>query len=279
MKKFLTKTIAFVARPFLGTGISKKLPFLHKLFLKIYPNIQTSTNQTYQIPLNSTLTVTPQNTGIGTFLSIKGEYEPAETKLFLEKVQEGNTVFDIGANIGYYTVLASKKVGPKGKVYSVEPLNSAVKLLKQNILENKLSNVSLLHTATGHKKTTISISFEDETQKTPVTTVDNIVQENGVKTIDFMVMDIEGGEVNALKGATNTLKTGKIHKLLIEVNPEVLNSFSTSWAELAAFLRNYFHIYLLQKDGTPDSHEASDDDISKVLSKLTYTSLYCERKV
>ena len=69
-------------------------------------------------------------------LALNGEYEPVETKLILELVKPGAAILDIGANIGYYSLLFAKLIGPSVQVYAFEPDPYSYDLLQQNILEN-----------------------------------------------------------------------------------------------------------------------------------------------
>jgi len=74
-------------------------------------------------------------------LALNGEYEPVETKLILELVKPGAAILDIGANIGYYSLLFAKLTGPSGQVFAFEPDPYSYDLLQQNILENGYTNI------------------------------------------------------------------------------------------------------------------------------------------
>lgn len=70
-----------------------------------------------------------------------GEYEPMETRLVRERLQEGDVFLDVGANIGWYTVLASPRVGAGGKVIAFEPDPANAAMLRRNVEANGLTNV------------------------------------------------------------------------------------------------------------------------------------------
>ena len=76
-------------------------------------------------------------------LSTKKIYEELGTEIVKKEVKEGDIVIDIGANIGYFTLLFAKLVGPAGKVYSFEPEPSNFSILKKNVKVNEYRNVIL----------------------------------------------------------------------------------------------------------------------------------------
>jgi tRNA G37 N-methylase Trm5 len=75
-------------------------------------------------------------------LSVMGSFEPAETELMRQRVRPGATVLDIGANIGYFTLLMARCVGPSGHVYAFEPEPKNFELLQHNVRRNNYANVT-----------------------------------------------------------------------------------------------------------------------------------------
>ncbi|WP_207477501.1 FkbM family methyltransferase [Arenibaculum pallidiluteum] len=78
-----------------------------------------------------------------------GYWEPQETLAFCNAVQPGMTVVDIGANIGYYTILAAARVGASGRVFAFEPDPVNAALLRENVALNQLDNVQVIEAAIG----------------------------------------------------------------------------------------------------------------------------------
>ncbi len=153
-------------------------------------------------------------------------------------INEGDTVIDAGANIGGFTVQAAKKVGPQGKVIAIEPDEQNRITLQRNLDNNNLKNVEIIPLALWSEKCTkefhISnrpgehtlIDYDNElfTNKQVVTihceTLDEIIERKGYDKVSYLKMDIEGAEIEAIKGATKFLTT-QSPKLLIEALHEV----------------------------------------------------------
>jgi len=94
-------------------------------------------------------------------LSLRTNYEPKHTRFMKSIIKEGDIVVDIGANIGYYTILLSKLVGNNGKVFAFEPDPKNFSVLEKNILVNKLNNVVLEHKALSNKTGEINLFFSE----------------------------------------------------------------------------------------------------------------------
>ena len=140
---------------------------------------------------------------------------------------------DIGANLGKYSVIVSKRMNKKGKVIAIEPHPYNFKMLEKNIKLNKLNNVILKELACSNSKD-ISDFYLDEVGlkgggghslvkiigknkiSVKTDTLDNILRELKIKKIDLVKIDVEGGEINVLKGAVKILKNSH-PKIIFEV--------------------------------------------------------------
>lgn len=223
------KVLTTIAKPLIGTGIGTRLPFLHVLYKRLYTQNKKSYFVT-NIPLGLTLKV-PNDTGPGLYLASTGKYEPFETQLFLDCVKPGYTVLDIGAHVGYYTVLAAKLAESKGRVIAVEPSKTNIALLKQNIEKNKLANCSVVEIALSDKNGTTtlyeslsssgdhSLTRQKGTKgiKTKALTVDALLRTKGIIP-NIIKIDVEGAEQSVLDGMKQTLKRKQVKTIFLELN-------------------------------------------------------------
>lgn len=90
-----------------------------------------------------------------------GLWEPLETRLLLALLKPGDLVVDIGANIGWYSIVASLRVGPAGQVVSFEPAVANFALLRRNVTRNRLRNVRIHRAAVGDRRTTGALFLSD----------------------------------------------------------------------------------------------------------------------
>jgi FkbM family methyltransferase len=145
-------------------------------------------------------------------------YEPEQTMLFLGNIAEGNVVFDVGAHVGYYTLLSSIIVGSAGKVVAFEPDPKNNYYLGRHMIINKASNVSIVNKAVTNMKGQTCFQQGSGTGtgyvsgnggiKVETISIDSYVEESGIAP-DCIKIDIEGAEKMALEGALDTLKSKK----------------------------------------------------------------------
>jgi FkbM family methyltransferase len=167
----------------------------------------------------------------------KGDFMPGHETYILTKFtpKEGDVVIDIGAHIGLYTIISSKQVGNKGKVVAIEADPDNFEMLKRNIALNNLTNVLPLNYAVFSTKTKIklyeqSASFKynsvmltrantknENYSEVNADTLDSILKQNGVNQVDWIKIDVEGAELEVLKGSIETL-SGKNMSLLVEIH-------------------------------------------------------------
>ncbi len=143
-------------------------------------------------------------------------YESRLTYYSQKLIKEGDVVFDIGAHVGYFTLLFSMLVGDKGKVFSFEPNKNNFCLLDKHVRINKLQNVRILPYAVydidgflsfkiGDGSGTGKIS-DDGQYFVSVVSVDSFVLKNKIDRLDFLKVDVEGAEDKVIEGAKDTLK-------------------------------------------------------------------------
>lgn len=145
-----------------------------------------------------------------------GTFEYDKRIVFEQTVKENSVVFDIGAHVGYYTLLSSELVGSGGKVFAFEPLPANLTYLREHLRLNNVENVTVLEAAVSGKGGTAF--FEDAPSSTmghlsptgrlQVKTIalDELVASGELPPPDSIKMDIEGGEAAALSGAQSVLK-------------------------------------------------------------------------
>ncbi|WP_374723526.1 FkbM family methyltransferase [Calidifontibacillus erzurumensis] len=180
-------------------------------------------------------------------LVIHGFYEIALTKYFLKNIKPGDAVIDVGANLGYFTVLAGYLVGSNGKVIAYEAANENCDLIQENISLNYINDrVEIRNRAVYSQNKTISF-FETETFKgngsikkhdknyfdffgsehikenmVPAECLDNYVEE--LPFIKIIKIDIEGGEYHALLGMQKLIENNKVDTIIFEFNQNMLGS-------------------------------------------------------
>ena len=166
--------------------------------------------------------------GIHRDLRMHSIREPESTKLVKEILKEDDVVLEAGANIGYYTILESKKIGKRGIVYAVEQTKDNFKLLKKNIKLNGLKNVRVFNNAFSDRIGKISININEEGNLNTPLNLKDYERKESVKCMtldsffknkrkpDFMRMDIEGYEDVIFKGGEKTL--GSLKKIFVELH-------------------------------------------------------------
>jgi FkbM family methyltransferase len=178
--------------------------------------------------------------------------EPRERRFFQEQVEPGMVVFDVGANLGFYTLLLADRVGPQGRVHAFEPDPLSCELLRRRTAGR--ANVEINQAAVGDHEGTITLytnrsnradnrvhpSLGAETAEAvdvSLTTLDAYCAARGIERIDAVKMDIQGAEVSALAGFRKTIDRLEPRWMLIEFSPEHLRGAGSSpeafWGILA----------------------------------------------
>jgi len=177
--------------------------------------------------------VNPKDIGIGMELYRSHIHEPFATKLLPCMAKKGATVFECGANIGYYTLQLSQLVGDGGKVISVEPNPEAAKNLRLNLELNRVTNVEVYELALGAKEGTATFYIRDASNLSSmhseqeeytrrvtvrVERVDSLIKTVG-SPIHLIRMDVEGYEDKIIQGAITTIEK-YLPKIAIEYHKQ-----------------------------------------------------------
>jgi len=169
-----------------------------------------------------------------------GAFERQETALVKSFLYPGATFVDVGANVGYFSLLASSLVGATGRVLSFEPSNYVASLLHETIQVNSIQSIDLYRYALGRENSTAVLSDGLPTNHTPtffapgsgspvqIRVLDEVLDEKKIDRVDLMKIDVEGFELEVLSGAEKAVSEGKIRSVLIEFNSHWLSKAGTS---------------------------------------------------
>lgn len=263
MKAKLFKLFGKVASPFIGRGLGQVKPLLwaYRIVARNLMGEQDKTVDIHGFKIRCRIEKGRDVDGIAQNLIFKHEYEPCATDAFKKVVKEGMKVVDVGANIGYYSLLAAKLVGKQGYVWAFEPEPVNYAELLGNIALNDLHNVKAERKAVSNYsgKGKLYLSSDEsgahslircrpknkETVEVQTVMLDDLF--NG--RVDVLKTDTEGNDLRVLQGAESLLKRNKGIKVFIEVWPDGLVKAGQSAYELWMWLRtlDFWHIYLLDE--------------------------------
>jgi FkbM family methyltransferase len=189
-----------------------------------------------------------------------GQYEPQETALIEALVKPGQTFVDVGAHWGYFSLIASQKVGRGGRVISIEADPRLYCTLSRNVRDNALVQIEAVHVAAAAETGVLRMSGYREQDENwgvsrllgsapngdeqnvfdvPTASIDALLDKRGVATVDVLKMDIEGAEALALRGMEAGLRAGRYRVMVIELHPAALADFGSSVTVLAESLSRF----------------------------------------
>ena len=270
-----------------GTGLSN-LPLFSLLHGFLYQRLKPIGIVLVDVE-GSKMYVDSRDTGVAPFLLEWGFYEKYETALFKRLVKKGMVVVDIGANIGYYTLLASHLVGEKGKVFAFEPDPSNYTLLLRNIAINACTNVTPVKKALFSKSGRMKLFLdkknlgghslsEANVDKSSFIAVEAIRLDDFFKNIDVKIdvvkMDVQGLEMHVIEGMTDTVNQNDNLKVMTEFWPIGLqNACSSPLMFLRKLVELGFVLYRIEQDVTPIDVR----DLFGISNCRESITLYCEK--
>lgn len=274
----------YKSRPFGNAALVRKLDALSESAVSCYlgNGIVLTRVKGFKMFLPSDdISITPS-------LLLENSHESWATTVFLRLIKPGMTVVDIGANIGYYTLLAAGAVGPKGKVYGFEPEPRNFELLRRNVMVNGLNWATLSDKALWNEAGTAQLFTThgyaacgghtlcggDAHDTRPSIAVETITLDaflSDDRKVDVIKIDAEGAEPFILEGMQEVIRSNRDLKIIMEFSPAFLRFVGRDPVNYLADLRKQgFRVRLIMHDTTleeldPNSIEPDSDWLEMVL--------------
>lgn len=198
-------------------------------------------------------------------------YEHQYVKICKRLIPRGGIVMDVGANIGQYALLASKLAGSEGYVYAFEPGESLLLTLRRNIVLNASNNIEVLPVAVGNDKGRYSYYppsstdnqgtgslIHDPTGKSRSTTpiqvnmvrLDDFCEERKINNVDFIKIDVEGFDLEVLKGSRTILLNNPRVVVMVELADDNLKAMGIGANDIRQFMLDLkFQMYKVTGTG------------------------------
>lgn len=218
------------------------------------------------------------DTFIGAAIYNTHTYEPHVSREIESHLKPGMTFVDIGANIGFFTLMGANLVGEDGQVFAFEPNPENCDLIRQSVEKNEFGNVNVYQNALAEIRQTFEFSVdssngrilhEAHTENTMANytvqaiTLDEVLPD--LSRLDLIKMDIEGAEPRAWQGMTQTIK--KYRPIIIfEFSPEAIQLTSqTKPEDFLMALQQTYNLFVLSDSGKKSSQSQSKEEIMQLL--------------
>lgn len=241
------------------------ISFLKKHFFAVYKHIIKPLNLFNGVTQTCTINSIKFNLHLDDWIQqnlyFLGEYEKVELEFLKKSIHKNSTFIDIGANIGIYSLTASKIIDDYGKIISFEPYSKNYNSLVSNIELNKFKNIITERLAIANKNEQINLYYDEKEKNLGMvsmnerenslkeivqsTTLDTYVIKNNIHKIDFIKIDIEGNELNALQGMKNILANQKpilLLEILTKKDLNIIISFLNKYKYKKYYLSEYSEI-------------------------------------
>ncbi len=199
-----------------------------------------------------------------------GVWEPAITRIFQRQLRAGDVVIDAGANIGYYSLLASILVGAGGEVFAVEASDSIRRRMTRNLEMNRHENIQVipfgvwheegeatLHLVDGNRGSSTLSDLEQtkDSESVSLRRLDSLIPAELHPRIKLLKIDVEGAEESGLKGADHILSSARDLSVICEITPDRLASLGGSPESLFHLMAGYgFSPYRIANDYSVDAY-------------------------
>lgn len=187
---------------------------------------------------------------------IFGSSERPVQEALTQQLHHGDVFYDVGANVGFFSLIAAKRVGSAGCVYSFEPVAENVESIRDNAKINQLENISSFEVAVGQTNGTdellltewdggatlstsvVKPSEPSSRRNVRVVALDDFIQEERLRIPTVVKIDVEGLELDVIQGMARTISKSK-PVLLFEIDDGNLDSFCRRWQELDQLITSF----------------------------------------
>lgn len=229
------KRLRWLAHP---GGLRQRLDEIESLLLNLTAELTAlqRTENSRTLVAGHRMWLDPDDTVVARRLREVGWFEPTETRLIHRLVKPGDTVVDVGANIGYYTLQLARLVGPAGRVFAFEPEPRNFDLLRRNIWENGYNNVTLVHAAVLARQETRRLYLNHENRgdhRLQATVGREDIEVEGLSLdeffstfsgrVDFVKIDVQGAEGEVFDGMQGLVAAGRVGRIITEFWPRGLS--------------------------------------------------------
>ncbi len=278
MREYFFRFFKYVGKAVSGKGLAN-LPFATVLYQALYRCLKP--RGIVEISAGGhTLFVNSRDTGSAPYLIMHGQWDPPQTEVFEKLLKPGMTFVDVGANIGYFTLLAARAVGSTGRVVAFEPDRGNFSLLQNNVERNGYQNVELVQEAVSDKAGTATFYLKKENLSAHSLVREENTTEVQVETVsldeffknkpipDVIKIDVEGAEPAVLIGMHDILAKSEKMAVITEFYPRAIASFGYApEAYLRAFTDVGFLLYRLAEQAGVAPVAMSAKDIAEASAK------------
>jgi FkbM family methyltransferase len=211
---------------------------------------------------------------VSSTIYVTGQWEPLITRYIRSHLQSGDIVVDCGANIGYYSLVASRIVGKEGRVFAIEASELIYARLRTNVDLNRCTNVTCIHAAASSEPGEISIFLADSNNLGHSTTVQSLAEKEGMsfetrvkadtleqlvgsgnlRNARFVKIDVEGAELAVLTPLLGSLDRFSTRtEWLVELSPAYSAGGQADVDRIyRAFVRAGYLAYKIENEYRPD---------------------------
>ena len=260
-----------------------------KLIISIGRIIQSFSKSDF-VEIEGRKIFTRNNDGLA--LSIFKIYEPNQTEIVKKYVHEGDIVIDIGAHVGYYTLLMAQLVGKNGKVYSFEPDPVNFQLLKKSVEINGFENVVLIQKAVSNITDKVKLFLGDddsainriydaklgdakESIDVESVTIDEYFKEDD-ELVNFIKIDSEGSEVKIINGMKQFLSRNQELVMMTEFFPFLIKKSGDEPNQYLKSLEEFgFSLYNILDKNEKTNKINSENFLESGINSQYCTNLLC----